>query len=1108
MPRFKFVLYASVAAFLLLAVSASAPSASAGELGRWGENDDIRVRWTLVRDGIIHKVYEIEVQNLAASPRRISLETLFSDTSFGITELQNITFSEWKAVEGKCQWKPCKMQWFQRTAATYKESMGEMTLPPLGSKPKHDDFGAVETEDGTKRFRLEFDVPIQRRGGGFGSSGRVALWLDGVESCPWWSSDWTYRKRLTWTFDTTRITETLDNFPVLVRLDSSRLNFANLGYDNGQDIRFVDNDDTTELAFEVENWDDANDNALIWVGVPEVEAATATGYVWMYYGNDNCGPGEAPTMVWDENFLLVYHMDNENSSSVFDSTADNNYGDMAGDAVNEVSGRVGWAQYFGGSDDRIRSVDNIDITGTQARTVSWYGRVDSYSTLGPMLGWGDPSSGNKFAPSIYNNEFLLHCEDPNWDTDVGWDQDWHYHRVTYDGNNAEWWVDGVTRFGTGNSMAIDTTATSLYIGCDAETSYHTAEVVDEVRVSNVVRENSWYYAEYQTLIDNFVTFGGEENVSENVVLSVGFTSADNSLIDRDDDDPEGGVVLATRLQVEVQYSPPNNAIFPENVYFVIYDGVNALIDNAVADDNYIQVDDNTRRFFHTYTSTDNTLSDSQLGAWDVYVAATDNAGNYDDERTNAVFTVDDLGIPIDLTPDNAYMGYASDWDLTASGTIVRLSGSASVDNSWLYDENAGQYVLGAGNSYSQSYTITAAGGTENVYVRVRAVDSALDGENFNYYDVNDNSQYEVRVYWESDYTLVPDGSVENAIENRNYHLAFFFEDRTQEFDMATNPENFVIPSSSPQKLRLDVEDDNYWRTRTLGSPGSVDVIVVENADGLDQYEFLLRDFTGEFGYDDNGQLQFSCYVENNLLYVHQDFWDAEDSVTVFLDYGEEYDLTVINPAEERGIAKITADRDTSKEIVVGIVEPEGTYAMVWDSVAWTAWWDGGDLRVYYQDNTGNTENVVVRIYDENDSNVHQQTFTSSEWTLTWSDREENVPYAIELEITHNTLDPYNVTTNMVLAAPWTPPVVIPPSGLGPLGDLPFTWGGGIATFLVLMVALMFGARHAGFCVMTIGVILIVLGPIMGFFPTTTEAVALMAFLMVMGSIMMMTKRGD
>ena len=100
-------------------------------------------------------------------------------------------------------------------------------------------------------------------------------------SMAWWDGSWTKRSKLT--FNNSDQSENLQNFPVLIKLDSSRINYA-ATQDQGQDIRFVDSNDTDVLPHEIEMWDEAG-TSYVWVKVPQIDGSSDTDYIWMYYGN-------------------------------------------------------------------------------------------------------------------------------------------------------------------------------------------------------------------------------------------------------------------------------------------------------------------------------------------------------------------------------------------------------------------------------------------------------------------------------------------------------------------------------------------------------------------------------------------------------------------------------------------------------------------------------------------------------------------------------------------------------------------------------------------------------------------------------------------------------
>ncbi len=130
--------------------------------------------------------------------------------------------------------------------------------------------------------------------------------LSEVEASPsWWDSEWQYRQKLT--FDNSGQSENLVNFPVLMKLtEPTNIDYANT-QDNGQDIRFVDSDDVTQLSYEIEEWNETGDS-WIWVKVPQIDGSSNTDYIYMYYGNPSAPDGQNLTEVWDSNFVMVQHL--------------------------------------------------------------------------------------------------------------------------------------------------------------------------------------------------------------------------------------------------------------------------------------------------------------------------------------------------------------------------------------------------------------------------------------------------------------------------------------------------------------------------------------------------------------------------------------------------------------------------------------------------------------------------------------------------------------------------------------------------------------------------------------------------------------------------------
>ncbi|MHC5115041.1 MAG: DUF2341 domain-containing protein, partial [Planctomycetota bacterium] len=141
---------------------------------------------------------------------------------------------------------------------------------------------------------------------------------------PWGNGAWTERSTLT--FDNSGQTENLTDFPVLVKLDSGNIDYAKT-QNAGQDLRFVDSDETTELDFEIEEWNEAG-TSYVWVKVPQIDGSSSTDFIYMYYGNTGASDGQDAAGTWNSGYEAVLHLHDD----FLDSTSHNNDGTNYGSA--------------------------------------------------------------------------------------------------------------------------------------------------------------------------------------------------------------------------------------------------------------------------------------------------------------------------------------------------------------------------------------------------------------------------------------------------------------------------------------------------------------------------------------------------------------------------------------------------------------------------------------------------------------------------------------------------------------------------------------------------------------------------------------------------------
>jgi hypothetical protein len=123
----------------------------------------------------------------------------------------------------------------------------------------------------------------------------------------WWDFDWQYRKQIT--IYSEEIDTDLTNFPVMISFESDA-DLANHAQIDGNDILFT-NGAGTKLSHEIEFYDSNAGRLLAWVNVPFVSSSADT-ILYMYYGNPAAGSQQNVEAVWDSNFVMVHHLE-ENS---------------------------------------------------------------------------------------------------------------------------------------------------------------------------------------------------------------------------------------------------------------------------------------------------------------------------------------------------------------------------------------------------------------------------------------------------------------------------------------------------------------------------------------------------------------------------------------------------------------------------------------------------------------------------------------------------------------------------------------------------------------------------------------------------------------------------
>ena len=318
-------------------------------------------------------------------------------------------------------------------------------------------------------------------------------------------SGYNYRKNIT--IDNTKVSADLTNFPVLIDLyDSDLQNHARA---DGWDILFLDASSETKVAHEIELYDAAYNSThahmVAWVSA-NISSSSPDTVLSMYFDNPIIGNMQNPEGVWDDNYAGVWHLSEDPTETILDSTGYDNDGASQGSmsSDNLVDAQIGKGIDFDGINDLISISDDtsLDITG-DITVQCWFICRDTSSepdiiTKGE---WDESYSlyiGNRIVFCLNSNEYYANSQASN--------NTMFFALCTRSGNTWTIYIDGVNdRSGT-YSNAINVTDTALTF---STSGYPFNGTIDEVRISNTARSAEWIETEFnnQGNPSNFHTVG-------------------------------------------------------------------------------------------------------------------------------------------------------------------------------------------------------------------------------------------------------------------------------------------------------------------------------------------------------------------------------------------------------------------------------------------------------------------------------------------------------------------------------------------------------------------------------------------------------------------------
>jgi hypothetical protein len=350
----------------------------------------------------------------------------------------------------------------------------------------------------------------------------VLLSLVPEEASAWWNASWKLRRKIY--FRSSTLAEDLTGFPVLVRLDAARVDYGRT-QNLGQDIRFVDADDTTQLPHEIEVWNEVG-SSYAWVRVPQVNGGTNADYVWMYYDHPAAADGQSVSAVWTS-YSMVQHL-RETSGQHIDSAGNFNdsYEVMVG-TQGSPTGQIHRADVLvAAGSHHVYVGDDATLNAASGQSLTVEAWVQSSSASNFMVAVSkeeDNQSEYQLWVDTGNAAFWV-----NQDTNGALPGDnparvtsatnvrngaWHYLVGRWNGasKTADLFVNGLPAGTPVTNGAIDaiSTANPLVIGEEGDLNGggNFDGSLDELRVSKVVRSADWIRGQHLSMTDAFLDFG-------------------------------------------------------------------------------------------------------------------------------------------------------------------------------------------------------------------------------------------------------------------------------------------------------------------------------------------------------------------------------------------------------------------------------------------------------------------------------------------------------------------------------------------------------------------------------------------------------------------------
>ncbi|MFW9904138.1 MAG: DUF2341 domain-containing protein, partial [Candidatus Thorarchaeota archaeon] len=346
-------------------------------------------------------------------------------------------------------------------------------------------------------------------------------------SC-WWA-DASFTKRKDIVINKEKISGNLTNFPLLVDLTTSVLRTGEVQPD-ADDIIFT-TANGSKLAHEIDYFDQqsANGHLIAWVRLPTISTLEDT-VISMYYGNTELGAQENPEQVWDSDYVAVWHLSEDPTTTIYDSTVNSNDGNHNNSMTSDdlITSKIGLGLDFDHVDDHIvvPYSENLGIVGNRLTLEAWiYLPNVPYPNDAAVIELTNATNKERYMigidgevdPAKLNQRVTTTDGHFRYDNGTIYEDAWTQISVVYDGSLGTnprlfAYIDGqliASNDASGDILPIASTYNVL-IGKRTDGRMYEGRM-DELRISNISRSSDYIATSYSNQEDpsTFYSLGAE-----------------------------------------------------------------------------------------------------------------------------------------------------------------------------------------------------------------------------------------------------------------------------------------------------------------------------------------------------------------------------------------------------------------------------------------------------------------------------------------------------------------------------------------------------------------------------------------------------------------------